>query len=498
MKLEPTEAQRKAMAEVGASGPTAGWSDRVNDWFPVVHRMIAAANSIPEGAPVGTIARRPDGFWIAHMTESGWEYTELVTGTWRGPSADSWPVIFTPGEAVGSGPTTDGGETHDPREPSREELRAYFHQDLAEHCQADDSDEYHEGDKPRLERLMREPSVFDADPHGTVNLDGTLPTFTPDPTAQQEPERFPGIENPTTADHVGADNADEQLKLIFALQCIRVERGLSVADIGEALGLEDSEVERFESGSTNPTMSMIRRYARAVEAVFTVDVRKWEDTQLQQEPSVYELDRLAMESIRTTAAQQEPGESLARGLDDLAAGRVSRRDDYLEPQREPVIRGTVEDALRPDDVKLLETDPMEFVRRTRQPRVVDRLGVDEQGSRWLDANGKQWSWSPYLERWGYFRHVENGSVWVLGDQDLHGPFREILEPHVLPSLDCEEARDGTVWEARYVLLAGREQTPGWKFQHTQDGWVYEDGSRVLSPEFLTGRGPYTEVLGDPS
>lgn len=72
-------------------------------------------------------------------------------------------------------------------------------------------------------------------------------------------------------------------------------------------------------------------------------------------------------------------------------------------------------------------------------------------------------------------------------------------PRELPSLDCEEARDGTVWEARYVLLAGREQqTPGWKFQHTQDGWVYEDGSRVLSPEFLTGRGPYTEVLGDPS
>lgn len=154
MKLEPTEAQRKAMAEVGASGPTAGWSDRVNDWFPVVHRMIAAANSIPEGPPVGTIARRPDGEWIAWRTEDGWGYRFIgdeEPNEWPPGSsiADFWPVIYDP---------TD--------HPSREELREYFHKDLAEHCQADDPDEYpdeyHEGDKPRLERLMREPSVFEA------------------------------------------------------------------------------------------------------------------------------------------------------------------------------------------------------------------------------------------------------------------------------------------------------------------------------------------------
>lgn len=226
MKLEPTEAQRKAMAEKLLAG-TPRWAPPIfteESALKAVDEMFAAANSIPEGAPVGTIARRPDGFWIAHMTESGWEYTELVTGTWRGSDADSWPQI-RPDEW----PDQVGLDWFPP------------------------------GEEPIAPR--------------------------PDPTAQQEPERFPGIENPTTADHVGADNADEQLKLIFALQCIRVERGLSVADIGEALGLEDSEVERFESGSTNPTMSMIRRYARAVEAVFTVDVRKWEDTPAQQEPA---------------------------------------------------------------------------------------------------------------------------------------------------------------------------------------------------------------------
>lgn len=94
MKLEPTEAQREAMIryvdgyyeDPSSNASTASYVDG----------LITAANSIPEGAPVGTIARRPDGFWIAHMTESGWEYTELVTGTWRGSDADSWPVIYDP------------------------------------------------------------------------------------------------------------------------------------------------------------------------------------------------------------------------------------------------------------------------------------------------------------------------------------------------------------------------------------------------------------------
>ncbi|SKD93295.1 Uncharacterised protein [Mycobacteroides abscessus subsp. massiliense] len=133
----------------------------------------------------------------------------------------------------------------------------------------------------------------------------------------------------------------------------------------------------------------------------------------------------------------------------------------------------------------------------RTPRVRDRLGVDEQGARWLDSDGGQVLFN--TDQWMRLR--PDGTVGWFGvdyEPTETAPYVELIEPRVLPSLDCEEARDGTVWEARYVLLVGREQTPGWKFQHTQDGWVYEDGSRVLSPEFLTGRGPYTEVLGDPS
>ncbi|SHQ62079.1 Helix-turn-helix domain [Mycobacteroides abscessus subsp. bolletii] len=384
----------------------------------LVDEMIAAANSIPEGAPVGTIARRPDGRWIGVRDDRRrdarglvvrWLYAPLHESAADWPAnddADSWPQIrpdqwhdqsglnwFPPGEE----PLVPRPDPTD-REPSREELREYFHKDLAEYCQSDDPDEYHEGDKPRLERLMREPSVFDREavpmtkkygemfrviletldsvvefygvdaPYLALQVHNALRAagYDADPTAQQEPERFPGIENPTTADHVGADNADEQLKLIFALQCIRVERGLSVADIGEALGLEDSEVERFESGSTNPTMSMIRRYARAVEAVFTVDVRKWEDTPAQQEP-----------------ATTHP---------------VSPESTNCVP-------------------------------KPRTPRVVDRLGVDEQGSRWRDTDGDEYFFED--QEWMIDRvsaHGPGGLVREATDDNLwfSGPYTEVL------------------------------------------------------------------------
>lgn len=378
MKLEPTKAQRKAMAEA-----TEAWN-----WYScgperrldMVDDMIAAANSIPEGPPVGTIARRPDGAWKAEWKagEAGpyWQYS--TSAFWQADSpdwnseddADSWPVIYDPtgfselsidlgldwGEwgcntlvealsALGVKPGMNLGDIYEmverglhwfppgeeplvPRpdptkpdamtrlakfeialeeaarpdstdHPSREELREYFHKDLAEHCQADDPDEYHEGDKPRLERLMREPSVFEADP-----------------TAQREPSVDDALDN-AAADYI-----------------------------------------------TSLANTMARSNSEAMEA----------------------------------AAQQEP----AYTVDAASKGMAKYWDNSI-------------------------------VTTTKR------------------------------------------------------------EPRVLPSLDCEEARDGTVWEARYVLIDDQEQTPGWKFRYTADGWVH-DGHRVLSPTFLTDCGPYTEVI----
>lgn len=190
-KLEPTEAQRKAMAEVGASGPTAGWSDRVNDWFPVVHRMIAAANSIPEGAPVGTIALHPSGKWIAHRdTPDTWEYIPFRGAVLleHGDDADSWPVIFTPGEAVGSGPTTDGGETYDPTGPDIWRVAKWL-------------DDHYDGEAYEI-----------YEPDGATGYRLSLQKIGPHPTAQQEPED-PGppsnahikLRAPRVVDRLGVD-----------------------------------------------------------------------------------------------------------------------------------------------------------------------------------------------------------------------------------------------------------------------------------------------------
>ncbi|OTR08866.1 hypothetical protein [Mycobacteroides abscessus] len=161
-KIEPTGVQRFLMAEAAADSDASGWSDDPEDWLPIVDAQIAAANRVDD-IPVGTIARRPDGGWLAHYYTNlsgtrAWLYWPLSADDDEDfpddDAADSWPVIYDP-------------------------------------------DEYHEGDKPRLERLMREPSVFDADP-----------------TAQQEPalrERFPEQASAYVADPELAEVDDEPL-----------------------------------------------------------------------------------------------------------------------------------------------------------------------------------------------------------------------------------------------------------------------------------------------
>lgn len=97
-QLNVNEAQRKAMLE---------WMGEVDpddfDYEEWLDGLFAAANSIPEGAPVGTIARQPDGAWIGVRREDYWAYRNLVglphdvAELSGGPSvAESWPVIYDP------------------------------------------------------------------------------------------------------------------------------------------------------------------------------------------------------------------------------------------------------------------------------------------------------------------------------------------------------------------------------------------------------------------
>nr|WP_234796345.1 helix-turn-helix transcriptional regulator [Mycobacteroides chelonae] len=326
----------------------------------IVEDMIAAANSIPEGAPVGTIARRPDGAWIANrLMGNSWDYRRLL-GDEEHPGrydADSWPVIYDPTK---------------PGTPRREYALCIPHPS---------------GPIPHYDTISAHPSQLEGrvkDQPDEAVYGRLVYEWEPvDLTAQQEPDRFPGIENPSTSDYIGAAVADEQLKMVFALRDIRKQRGMEVDDVAEAADVLASEVSMFESGSSNPTLSLVRRYAKAVEAVFTVDVRKWEDTPAQQEPE-------ACESCLGS------GLGLGAVLGGFLETDCSDCDATGEAQREP---------------------------KPRTPRVVDRLGVDEQGSRWRCEGG-------HVEYWfagGRWRDGTGHDYQQGYEPHIAGPYTEVLD-----------------------------------------------------------------------
>lgn len=250
------------------------WQGRVDTTDEYIDRIIAAANSIPEGAPVGTIARRPDGGWVAHRTVGldapFWEYFRLDPNAHALKNqydADSWPQI-----RPDQWPDQSGLDWFPP------------------------------GEEPLVTR--------------------------PDPTAQQEPEQ----------------------------------------------GWLRQEFDKAEKRSAG-----IPDRAR---------------------PKV----------------DKQKGASLSRGLDDLAAGRVSRRDDYLEPQREPCCGvSEVYDCDCPPAIRITP--------KPRTPRVVDRLGVDERGSRWHGAEGA----AAYFHD-GQSWRTNQGRVFPAGYQpDWNAPYTEITD-----------------------------------------------------------------------
>ncbi len=68
--------------------------------------------------------------------------------------------------------------------------------------------------------------------------------------------------------------------LIDRLVDIRRSRGLSQAQVAEAIGIHRSGVCKFEANSAtaNPTLEVLLRYAHAVGASIDLDVRRFEET----------------------------------------------------------------------------------------------------------------------------------------------------------------------------------------------------------------------------
>lgn len=74
----------------------------------------------------------------------------------------------------------------------------------------------------------------------------------------------------------GAAEAYEAARLAFelgaAVRELRLGRGWSQAELADAAGMTQSAVARFEAGGTVPTLPVLSRLARALDADLTVRV----------------------------------------------------------------------------------------------------------------------------------------------------------------------------------------------------------------------------------
>lgn len=343
MKLEPTEAQRKAML---------AWAQENNPWDPesFVDGLIAAANSIPEGAPVGTIARRPDGAFVAvralaedlghYWTYTCVDHTVLANHEILWPDrydADSWPVIY---------------------DPTRDQMIQEYLEWSSTQIDTEAPDPT-EDEAPLLAEAASKPRVFY------------------DPTEKTIDELHAEIDR--------LDKAEDR-----ALR----ERDHWQETVDRILYTCSSEDEIGEWSSANDPVE------RFIELFKPVD------------------------RIDPTAQQEPEGFAAAQHKEYL---RAKAEFDTIAPKpRTAVAQQEPEEPGPPSNAHIKLAKP------PRTPRVVDRLGVDEQGSPWRELlNGWEWVYlyDPKTDRWQ--RQTPNGLVKRYkpgAEPHRRGPFIEWGDP----------------------------------------------------------------------
>ncbi|MDO9398383.1 MAG: helix-turn-helix transcriptional regulator [Herbiconiux sp.] len=82
-----------------------------------------------------------------------------------------------------------------------------------------------------------------------------------------------GLADETPTEKLARDLADADLKLIVALRRTRIERGMTQAELGAIMGVSQATVSDFESGSSEPKLSTVRRYAFALRVLVSHEVK---------------------------------------------------------------------------------------------------------------------------------------------------------------------------------------------------------------------------------
>lgn len=67
---------------------------------------------------------------------------------------------------------------------------------------------------------------------------------------------------------------DSERHLMESLKAIRKKRGITQTEVARRMGVTQPAVAAFEHYDANPRMASIRRYALAIGAEFTVDVKE--------------------------------------------------------------------------------------------------------------------------------------------------------------------------------------------------------------------------------
>lgn len=96
----------------------------------------------------------------------------------------------------------------------------------------------------------------------------------PTEAALQSLDEMLGIDMNNPDDRLARDLVESTFGLVDDLVALRKERGLSQAQVAEALGWKERGVRAFEAISTDPPLSSVRRYAFAVGASLRIEVVK--------------------------------------------------------------------------------------------------------------------------------------------------------------------------------------------------------------------------------
>lgn len=125
------------------------------------------------------------------------------------------------------------------------------------------------------------------------------------------------------------------------LVALRKERGLSQTALGERIGVHLTQVQRYESGSSQPTLDVIRRMAQAL--VVSADVLVFDETERGPQDDDMKLifeavDRFSPEEKATTrevlqalvARYQGGRRDGSRAASKAKAGKTATPPEHLD------------------------------------------------------------------------------------------------------------------------------------------------------------------------